>query len=182
MSPSVGALDVVSAAAAQAPSGTSAFMASLVVCLTLPARLPAALRVEVAMLLEVLRMLEIVFVLFGGRTTRGEGAGRCSEDILPILLGAIALVSVQITTSLGQTRRLDLTRDAKEQCNKILYPDEAGAAPRNLPSSPKPRPSRKAITPRCSQHQGNCIQVGAPAKASTAGSACRRLGQELACT
>jgi hypothetical protein len=79
MSPMVGAFAVVCAAAAHAPSGTSASIASLAVCLTLPTKLPAAL-------LDELRMLEKVLDRCENRVISGEGAGRSSEGILAALI------------------------------------------------------------------------------------------------
>lgn len=78
----VGALAVVSAAAAQAPSGMSASMASLAVFFTLPAKLPAALRVVRATLFEELRRLEKVLDLCDDLVISGDGAGRCSEVMM----------------------------------------------------------------------------------------------------
>jgi hypothetical protein len=79
MSLMVGALAVVCAAAAHAPSGTSASMASLAVCFTLPTKLPAALFDEPRMLEKVLDRCE-------DRVIRGEGAGRSSEGIMAALI------------------------------------------------------------------------------------------------
>jgi hypothetical protein len=79
MSPIVGALAVVCAAAAHAPSGTSASMASFAVCLTLPTKLPAAL-------FDELRMLEKVLDRCEERVTSGEGAGRLSKVIMAALI------------------------------------------------------------------------------------------------
>jgi hypothetical protein len=64
MSPSVGALADVCAAAAHAPSGTSASMASFASCFTLPERV------------FWLRTLEKVLDRWGDRAASGEGAGR----------------------------------------------------------------------------------------------------------
>jgi hypothetical protein len=142
ISPRVGALAVVCAAAAHAPRGTSASRASLAVCVTLPTKLPAAL-------VDELRMLD----LCGVRVTSGKGSGRFSA-------GMAAVVVERNSAEVCMGRRKWVAISTGCQChfhvsrltatvNIRISQQERSKCPSGRPPTTHAQIFEKAITPLC---------------------------------